>query len=265
MSAHSAATEVIYAGTERNDYEIQLLALALSYFPEKNYQLKAFGEDIPKIRALQLIAKNDGLSVIPAGATNERVAICRPILFPIFKGVFGWRVPLVNKQQVRLFDKITSLAEFKKLRPGQYHSWSDTAILTHNGINVEKGSSVEGLYQMLARNRIDYFPRSILEVDYNLVEHANLNIAKAKNVLIHYPSAQFFYVSYENTELAEDLHRGLELALADGQFDKLFDRHFADTLQPYRERAAKVFRLSNPFLPADTPLERLQLWLELSQ
>lgn len=255
--------EIVYPGFERESYQVVLLKHVLSYQKSKQYRLKAFGADIPKGRSFMLLANNDGIDVMFGGATLERETKYHPIRFPLLKGLNGWRVPLIQKGNEALFANANSLAAFKKLVPGQFHTWSDTKVLEGNGIYVEKGSDPEGLYLMLHKGRFDYFPRSILEVYWDLENHKNLDITLEKETLIQYPTAYYFYVRIGNRILADDIKSGLELAQKDGSFQRIFDRYYGNQVTELRASKRKLYKLKNPYLSPKTPLARKELWLDL--
>jgi hypothetical protein len=254
----------VVQGSERSNYYIDTLKHVLSYSPSKNYQLTFYNKNLPKSRVLNNIATNGGIDIIAAGATVEREQLLQPIWFPILKGLVGWRIPLVNKENSNLFSSNITAESFKKLTVGQLHSWSDTKILESNNIHVEKGSNFQGLFQMLAAKRFDYFPRSILEVQAELEDHKSLNITIDTNILLHYPTAYLFYVNKSNKSLAEDVAYGLEQSLKDGSFELLFNRYYGETISHATKDNRRVYHLKNPFLPTKTPLHRKELWLDLS-
>lgn len=263
LSHVSFAQSVVLPGCDVDDYSAVILEHILSYQPENNYQLVYDCQGLPKNRVLKLIANNGGIDVISAGATTERDRLLLPVRFPILKGLNGWRIALVTKDNEDLFLKHATLPAFKSLKAGQLHRWSDTKVIESNGINVEKGSSYEGLFTMLENNRFDYFPRSILEVRWEYEKHKANNILIEPYRLIHYPTAYYFYVNKRNTKLAIDITFGLEKALKDGSFDKIFHRYFGAAIKKVQEENRTVISLNNPFLPAETPLSRAELWLGL--
>ena len=212
---------------------------------------------------LELIANNGGVDVISAGATIERENLLLPIRFPILKGLNGWRIALVAKDNKDLFLQYTSLEKFKTLTTGQLHSWSDTKIMASNGIKIEKGSDYNGLFTMLENKRFDYFPRSILEIRWEYEQHKNRNIMIEPHQLIHYPTAYFFFVNKNNTKLAADISFGLEEALKDGSFDLIFNKYFGSAVKAVQQEKRGVFSLNNPFLPPQVPVSRSELWLDL--
>jgi len=265
LSFNTFAQTLVVHGAERNDYFVDTLKQALSYSPTKNYQLNFFNKNLPKSRVFKSIINNEDISIIAAGATIDREEVLLPIYFPIVKGLFGWRIPLVNKNNNDLFTPKLSTEAFKSLTVGQLHSWSDTKILESNNLQVIKGSHYQGLFSMLAANRFDYFPRSILEVHREFEAHKDMNIAVDSNILIHYPTAYFFYVNKENTVLADDVKYGLEQSLKDGSFDKLFNKYYGDIVSHIINEKRSVYQLDNPFRPQKTPLHKKDLWLNLAE
>jgi hypothetical protein len=263
LSTLSYAEKVVFPGLERDDYFASLIKHVLSYDKNNNYQVEFSNKDLPKNRVLKLISNNMGIDVIAAGATKEREKSLLPIHFPILKGLNGWRIALVTKNNKNLFLQHSTLAQFKSLTPGQLHSWSDTKVIASNDIHVEKASSYDGLFTMLANNRFDYFPRSILEVRWEYDKYKDLNIMIEPYRLIHYPTAYYFFVNKKNTKLAHAISFGLEQALKDGSFDVLFNEYFGDAVDKVQNENRIVLSLNNPFLPSLAPLSRTELWLDL--
>ncbi len=267
LFSHGALSQdkniVIYPGTGGESYFSELLQHVLSYNPDKNYQIQALGADIPKNRNFELLANNDGLHVVFSGSNLEREHLYRAVHFPILKGLQGWRIPLVKRNNQDLFKDVHTLDSFKKLIPGQFHTWSDTQVLEANGITVAKGTDFNGLFGMLSKGRFDYFPRSILEIDNDYLIHKHLNIAIEQNIIIHYPTAFYFFVNQDNKELATDLLIGLEAAHSDGSLTRLFMQFYGDQVNKVIDTKRRIIQLQNPLLPATTPLERSDLWIKL--
>ena len=256
-------TKITYSGTERKSYAIELLQHVLSYDQNNDYNLAAFGKNLPTMRAFNLLGKAMGIDVTIAGATIKREQLALAIHFPILQGLYGWRIALIHDDNKNIFSNIKSLEEFKQLRALQFHPWSDSKILRLNNIKLIKGSDLEGLYLMLDKKRADYFPRSVLEVDHDLAQHQHLAIVKEQNTLIWYPKAVYFYVGKNQITLAKSIRQGLELALIDGSLEKLFMRYYGDIVTKLKNEQRRVFKLTNPLLSPLTPLERSELWLDL--
>ncbi|WP_206483484.1 hypothetical protein [Thalassotalea sp. G2M2-11] len=260
---HLAAQTITLYGTLEQSYQSELLEHVLSYHPEKQYTLVNLKKKIPKYRAFIFMNQQQYIDVIFGGSTIEREQQALPIRIPVLKGLNGLRMPLVNKKQANLFKNIHTIEQFKQLVPGQFHRWSDTKVLEANDIRVEKGSDYQGLFFMLAKQRFDYFPRSILEIDWEYQDHKSLNIAINGTTLIYYPTAYYFYVAKDNQTLADDIRYGLEQALSDGSFDQLFYKHFRHALDRLEQNQFKIFILKNPYLSDKTPLKRKSLWIDI--
>jgi len=263
QSPQGFAKKVVIPGDERTDYFTEVLTKALSYSPDKQYQLAFFSSDVPKVRAFRLIAKNEGIDVIAAGTTKQRDEQLMPVRIPLLKGLYGWRVPIVLKNSKVFSD--TSFEHFRNLSAGLLFSWSDTAIMKSNGLNVVTGSDYLALYTMLEKRRFDYLPLAVIEAERELEKLNQTQFVIDPQTMIHYPTAYFFYLNKENHELAKDIAKGLEIAMADGSFDRLFMQYYGHVIARYTQNKRTVYRLSNPFLPAQTPLKRASLWLDLSK
>ncbi|GAB3018647.1 substrate-binding periplasmic protein [Bowmanella dokdonensis] len=252
---------VIYPGYARDDYMVSVLKLALSHLPENAYEVRALGADLPKERAFDLLGAPDGLDVLTGTCLKDRSHQALPVHFPLLRGLNGMRIGLIPAANPDKLKAVKNLTDLKALHIGQYHSWSDTRILRANGLRVFAGGDYEGLYLMLDRQRIDVFPRSVLEIEQNLAQHPTLELMIDSHLLIQYPSAYYFFVSRDNPQLAIDLKQGLESALQDGSFDKLFEAQFGEILQRLGIKQRHLLHLDNPFLCDGVPINRQTLWV----
>jgi hypothetical protein len=116
----------------------------------------------------------------------------------------------------------------------------------------------------VGQGRFDYFPRSVLEIWSEMEKHKNFDIMIEQHTLLHYPTAYYFYVSYQNHELFNDIKQGLEMAIKDGSFDTLYYKHFGEVINKVRQTPRKIYELSNPQLSSNIPLQRKELWLNLN-
>lgn len=254
---------VYFPGTQRQEYYIDLLQLALSYPCGRRFELQASNLDLPKARAFDLMNAHQGIDVMYGSASRDRMELSRAVPFPIMRGLMGLRVALVSKEGKHKLQHVYSLSALANLRVGQFTTWSDTAVLRANDFNLEAGSDLDGLYQMLARGRIDYFPRSVLEVQQNQQQYAQLNLEIDPHIVLYYPTAVYFYVAKDNKKLADALLCGLEKAQQDGQLNTLFHQYYGGLLQQLQIDKRRVFTLKNPLLPDNVPLQRPELWYPL--
>lgn len=244
---------------KRADYPLAVLRLALAESGVE-YDLNPVA-NISQGRAFKLLQQRQGVDVLFSMTTIERESQLRPIRFPIDKGLIGWRVLLVREAQLPFFAQ-ASTQQLRQLVGGQGHDWPDLHIFKANGFNVLSLSGYEGFFVSLAKDRIGYFPRSVIEVVNELRDHGYLGLAIEPSLLLHYPSASYFFVHPDNEPLAKALEQGLERALANGKFDALFNQMLGPMLAELNIGQRRVIALNNPLLPAATPLKRRELWLQ---
>lgn len=250
------------ADPDRGDYIVEMLKLAVQKSDTKA-SLEAVRSDLNKIRTLMELQKGARVDVFWGGASNEREAVMLPIRICLMKGLMGWRIPMVTKKNENLFAQIETLDDLRKLSAGQGFHWTDTQVLLGSEIRVERSYEYDNLLKMLVAGRFDYFPRSIMEIWDEVARHSEMDILVDTHIVIHYPAAFYFYVRKGNRELADLLQRGLEIAIKDGSFNKLFyEYHKGQILQAHIENR-KIIELKNPLLPAKTPLERKELWFSV--
>ncbi|BFM15475.1 transporter substrate-binding domain-containing protein [Maricurvus nonylphenolicus] len=264
----NAAITLIYPKPEvvedyRQRYPVELLSLALKQ-SGKDYRLKPSDEVIMQLRALKNMELGHDIDVVWSETSVDRESRLRPIRIPIDKGLLGWRISLIRRDDVGRFAGINSLEDLQGLTAGQGHDWPDVDVLWVNGLKVARSSSYAGLFKMLAAGRIDYFPRSIGEVWLEFPLYAGKPLIVDPNILLLYPTALYFFVNKNNQKLADDIEQGLEKLIASGEFDQLFNYHYGDYLKRAKLSERKALRLVNPVLPDKTPLNRQELWLQLN-
>jgi len=185
-----------------------------------------------------------------------------PVPFPIDKGLLGYRVSLISRDNQAKIAGVVDIAGLRSLVIGQGANWGDVAIYEFNRIAVETAMDYNSLFPMLLHGRFDLFPRGVTEAPQELAAYGAQypGLAIDEHLLIKYRYAQFFYVSKSAPRLAERLLAGLERMAGDGSFDALFARHFAESLSGLDLGRRVVIELENPFLPAWVPFDREELW-----
>jgi hypothetical protein len=185
-----------------------------------------------------------------------------PVRVPIDRGLLGWRLLLVRRKELAQWQQVRTLKDLAQRLAGQGHDWPDTAILRANGLQVGTSSVYDALFRMLAAGRVDYFPRSILEIDAEMAGGRHPELAIAPGLMLHYPAAAYLFVSPSRPELAAELMTGLEAAVADGSFQRLHRGFYGAVLKAHPIAPDRVVKLSNPLLPPQTPVNRRELWLQ---
>lgn len=211
-------------------------------------------------RALVNLEHNDRLDVAWSMTSVEREQRLLPVRIPLDKGLFGWRIALLSKDRTQLLKNVRNLDDLRQFSAGQGHDWPDSEILRSHGLPVKLSSSYGSLFRMLQAQRFDYFPRSVIEI-WDELEHPRAKqLVVDPHVLLHYPTAMYFFFSRKRPELAETVRIGMEKAIADGSFERLFQQYFAANLQRAQLDQRQLIELHNPLLPSATPLQRRELW-----
>ena len=197
-------------------------------------------------------------------SNSERESEMMPIRIPLYKGLLGLRIAFVNSTKKNLMENITGLDELKLLLVGQGRDWMDSRLLNFHQFKLIEASTTSALFEMLNINRIDYFPRSILEIDWESQQPEASGLSVDQHIALYYPEAVYFFVRKDNIELHDYVLKGLNTAISDGSFQQIFDRYFGETVVRAQLDKRRIFQLANPFLPPQTPLEDKRLWHALT-
>lgn len=244
---------------ERTNYPIALLRLC---------EQKSGGQFIlqPSLfhaqqgRYLRQLAQGHGIDVVWSLTSKEREEELLPVRIPIDRGLLGWRLLLIRSIDQPLFSDIHLQTELSKLRAGLGHDWPDVDVFKANNLNVSTGSTYEGLFKMLAFNHIQYFPRAVSEIWPELEDHQELALSVESTLAIHYPSAFYFFVNKNNTQLAATLESCLKEATQDGSLRKLFNNYFQTSIERAQLSKRKIINLANPALPSSVPTSSREYW-----
>lgn len=244
-------------------YIVEILSLAIKKSGVHYVIVKSKEPPVPQARQILEMSQNRGkLDVIWTMTSDERERQILPIRIPIDKGFFGWRIAFVHADQPDLLHQVKTIKDLSQFRAGQGFLWPDTEILRSNGLPVITGSD-ESLANMLRAKRFDYFPRPVIAIwnEQKNVEYRQLAIDST--FVLHYPTAFYFFVAPNQQQLAADLSRGLEKAVADGSFERIFNRYFYQFIQDADLKHRRIFELKNPLIGEDSlPLHNPKLWFK---
>lgn len=242
-----------------HNYPAQLLRLALAAAGVA-VELAPTSELIPQNRAIQELGRAGGmLDVIWTVTTAEREQLARPVRISIFRGLYGWRLLLATAENAQRLREARSLADLQRFSLVQGLEWPDTTILKANGLNVVVSASYDAMFKQLRLGRAEAFPRSVEEVWWELGRYGQ-GLSIVPDLCLHYPAAVYYFVSPDNLALAGEIETGLQRLLANGGLERLFLQHHGDDLARARLGSRHVIELANPLLPAQTPLDRADLW-----
>jgi len=220
---------------------------------ERLSQARAFveiGRDSPEV------------DLVWAMSSLEREQVLLPIRFPIFRGLFGWRVLLVRRSEAQRFAHVRHLKDLKAFAFVQGHDWPDADILAANGLKVTRGTQFDSLFAMLAQGRADAFPRSLLEVPSELRLYKKQLLELEPGLVLRYPAPVYCFVSRNRPELAARIERGLFKLLERGESERMLRRFHAEAFALARLPKRRVIDLHNPLLPPETPLADTRLWFK---
>lgn len=257
--------QVVYAWPKtmqqdkRGDYPVALLKLALAK-SGGHYQAKPSDFVMTQYRTLKQLELGQGIDVAWTMTNAQREQQLTAVRIPIDRGLMGWRLLAIRQQDKELFRTLATPEQLKLLLTVQGIDWPDYDILQANGFAVSASNHFDGMYQMLLKGRVRYFPRSVTEIWPELDSIANKELAVAPELALYYPAASYFFVRKSDVKLAQAIEKGLEQAISDGSMQQLFNSYFQQAIDKADFKNRQVVELTNPELPAQTPLHRTELW-----
>ncbi|OEJ69364.1 hypothetical protein BEN30_03750 [Magnetovibrio blakemorei] len=270
--ANAEPLRVVYpaeAGRDTaNAYPVQLLELALRK-SGKPYEMQPFQESMNEARARSILEAGDGnLTVAWFGTSRDFEQRLRPVRIPMYRGLLGHRIFLINKAKQPLFSAVKTVADLHPLLALQGQGWSDVEILAGAGLNVDT-ARYNNLFPMLNGGRGDYFPRGVTEAFAEL-EHFGLNnpnLAVEEELTLVYPFAMFYFVSRSDVALHDAIRDGLAAAFADGSFQALFESHpaIAGALKKVRLNQRRKLTIDNLLMTPETRAIPAEYWYDGGQ
>ncbi|RYZ88083.1 MAG: transporter substrate-binding domain-containing protein, partial [Moraxellaceae bacterium] len=208
-------------GNDNDRYSFEMLKLALSYSNGKYTLTSDTANDKTLARTMTEIESGE-VNVMWTATDKEKEDRMLPIRIPLYKGLFGYRLLMINKDNQSKFTNIQTLNDLKQVTLGQGTSWADTKILEENGLKVVKTMKYPSLIYMVDGGRFDAFPRGVHEPWAEIKNYPKLNLMVEPHVMLVYKMPFYLFVSKNNESLARDIEQGFNLAIADGNFNKHF-------------------------------------------
>lgn len=245
-------------------YFFTLLKKALK--KNSNYTSITFSKRMEQGRALIELKNNKKIDVYWAGTSIKRQKELRAIKIPLLKGLLGFRVLVINKDDEKKFDNITTINQLKKLTACQGTYWPDTYILENSNFNVIKNTNYESMFLQVSKKRCDYFPRGIHEGYSEVLKRTNEypSLMLYDKIIIYYPFPMYFFVSKENEFLAEKIQKGLIKMIKDGSFDKHLEQSdITKHIFPIKKWSnKKIFKIENPYLSKEINIYDSKYWID---
>lgn len=247
----------------RQEYVFELLNYALNYRSNAASINVRYSEHIHSRKRLHQLMLEGRKVDIQATATRidwEESLI--PIRVPIFKGLLGYRVFLINEDNQPTFSGIKELEQLKKMQAILGAQWSITPVWEAHNFKTIKNGDYDSLFKIIHFKRADYFPRGMNEVTQELTNYQPKypKLAIERKLAVYMPLPMYFFVTPHKPELAERLKTNLEAMIESGDFDRQFNAEYQEVMNQLAMNQRRTFYLTNPHLPDATPLNRKELW-----
>lgn len=272
IGKHNAIPLQVIASQSTEDvshqYFIQLLSLAINnsnqMYPSREIKVIEY-DNFGHEGSLRLIQSGE-IDVVWAGTSVERERQMLPIRIPLMRGLLGYRVSIVHKDNLANFNqKGANAFQNETLCQGQY--WPDNEILSDHGFYVRAVRSFAQIFKLIDKKRCSFFPRAIFE-GYGELKKAQENypnLAMFDEVILYYPLPYFFFVAKSNKQLAEQIHFGLLSSLNNGSYDELMKNHpLTRHLFPLEQWHNKTFvMINNPNIPIRSEVSESEFLVQL--
>lgn len=199
-----------------------------------------------------------------SGTTSQFEQEMQAIYFPIYRGMLGMRLPIVERDKSTLFSNVTTWSQFKRFIPCQGKAWPDTTILEANGLTVAKSLKYPNMFSMLEGDRCDYFPRGVFEPFQEVKTQSQYNLVVDENVMLRYKMPYYLFTKKSNTELSEHISLIFTEMYNDGTFQAIFftDHEVREAMDLGGLSDRVIFDLKNPDLTEQTKSIPAMYWFD---
>ena len=168
---------------------------------------------------------------------------------PADRGIVGYRVFFTSEKVREQLKSVDSVEQLKKFSMLQGIGWVDADILKAAGFNVKTGTNYDGMFKMVAVNRVDLFPRGANEMLGEWQSHKDVRgLTYDEALAVYYPMPRFFFTNKKNSQALSRVQKGLEIAYADGSFQDLWEEYYSDSIEMVALEKRRIFRVPNPGL-----------------
>jgi len=253
----------------RYDYHWEILKTALEKTRPKwgDYKLLTATDVMTEQRqAFELQHATGKLNVMYLSTTPEFERKLIGIHIPVDKNLGGYCVFLIRDGAQANFAKVRTLDDLRKFSYGLGLGWIDVDILKANGFQVVTGSSYDGLFRMLAQKRFDIFLRAAVEVLDEVRQHKEeeKGLVIEDTIVLYYPLPMYFWFprTDEGRRLAARAEEGMRMMIADGTYDRIFDKYQRSKIERLHLKTRRMFAIKNPFVGPETPFNDKRLWFD---
>jgi len=229
--------------------------------------VKATNNVMTRARVLRELERGLNIHVMAEAPKPEWNTRLLSIRIPIRKGIQGYRLFLIKKRDQARLNAISSFDVFKNLPTGSGIGWSTTRVLKDHKFNVITGTNYEGLFGMLMLDRFTTFGRGINEAFDELAQHGEQHpeLTIDEKFLLFIPLPTYFFVSPKKPELRDRIEIGLKQLIHTGEFEAIFHEEFGALIHKANLASRTAFRISNPNLTKDDPVNNEAYWFNPKQ
>jgi len=249
-------------------YHWEILRTALEKTTPKwgAYRMVPSGFMTERRQAFELKNATGKLTVMYLSTTPDFEKNLIPIRIPVDKNLGAYCVFLIRSGDQQRFASVRSLDDLRRFTYGLGLGWIDVDILKAAGFKVVTGSSYDGLFEMLVHKRFDIFLRAATEVldEYAQRRKALPALRIEDSIILYYPLPMYFWFpkTAEGRRLAARAEEGMRMMIADGTYDRIFDKYQRHKIEQLHLKERRIFRIGNPFLGPETPFSDKRLWFD---
>ncbi|KXI30250.1 type 2 periplasmic-binding domain-containing protein [Paraglaciecola hydrolytica] len=190
---------------------------------------------------------SDVMDILWTTTSTEREKQALAVKIPLLKGMFGYRALMIRKDDQAKFSAITSLQELAQLTAIQGQDWPEVKTMRKAGLNVATMEWIPKLYRLVSEGKVDYYPRSILEIQDEVAGAEVDNLAIESSIILKYQNETYFFVAKNNTKLAKRLEYGLLKSMENGSFEHYFT-HYGNNAAALKllSGSRRIFNLDQP-------------------
>lgn len=213
-------------------------------------------------RMLLSLVEGDLLHVVAEAPKKDWLEKLLVVRIPIRKGIQGYRLFFINKDDQADIARTGSLRQFMKLPTGSGVGWSTAKIMGNAGFDVVIGNNYDGLFDMLEKRRFLTLGRGVNEIsaEYNIQKKRHPNLAIESTLAVYIPLPTYFFISPKKPQLAKRIEEGLWKLIEKGEFEKYFLSFHGQMIEHTNLEARKVYSIPNPNLSEADPLKDKKLW-----
>jgi hypothetical protein len=249
-------------------YHWEILRTALERTKAKwgPYEMVASERMTEQRQTFELKNNTGKLTVMYLSTTPDFERSLVAVHIPVDKDLGGYCVFLIRKGEQPRFDAVKSLGDLRRFSYGLGLGWIDVDILRANRFDVVTGSDYDGLFEMLVHKRFDVFLRAAVEVldEYDQRKARLPDLDIEKNIVFYYPLPMYFWFpkTAEGRRLAARAEEGMRMMIADGTYDRIFDKYQRWKIERLRLKDRRIYKIDNPFVGPETPFADKKLWFD---